>query len=225
MNQKCKHTKTIHISRNEKLLYPSFDIPITNCRKTCEYAISNLCYAKNNPRYMIFNDKKLRLNEKLLNSKRLVSVIKREILLTNTRKFRWFSCGDMYKMDHLDKIEQIALDMPFISFWLSTHTDHLLFEKYANSKPPNNLNIILSNKIPNTDPPKFLVKWLNSKGMAISSTTNDVKKSNCHTSYDKTSCDLCEKCFTGENIVYYIHGKYAEKRLEKYQNIQVKGLL
>jgi hypothetical protein len=173
---------------------------------------------------MVFLSPKLRLNEKLLNSKRFVSVLKREILLSNTRKFRFFSCGDMYKMDHLDKIIKLCESLPFIQFWLSTHSDYLLFEKYENSKPPINLNIILSNKIPNQEAPLFLVKWLNSRNMAISTTTNDIKKSNCHSSYDKTSCGLCDKCFTGENIVYFLHGKHAAKRLEKYQAIQTKDL-
>ncbi len=222
MNQKCKSTKTIYISRNSKLLYPSFDIPISICSKTCDYASSNLCYAKNNPRYMVFNAKKLKLNEKLLNSKRFVGIMYKEIRLTNTIKFRWFSCGDMYKIDHLEKIIKIAELLPKVSFWLSTHSDYLLFEYFKDSKPPKNLNIILSNKIPNSNPPEFLTNWLNSHNMAISSTTNDPNLSNCHSSKDKTSCDLCEKCFTGENIVYFLHGKHAKKRLEKYQAIQEK---
>jgi len=220
----CIKTKFKHISRNSKLLYPSFDIPIRECRKTCEYDKSNLCYAKNNPRYMVFLNPKLQNNEKLLNSKRFVNVLKREILLSNTRKFRFFSCGDLYKIDHLEKIEQIAQELPFIQFWLSTHLDSILFQKYEKSRPPNNLNIILSNKIPNTEAPLFLKKWLNQRGMAISNTTNDIKKSNCHSSYDKTSCGLCDKCFTGENITYFIHGKHAAKRLEKYQAITTKNL-
>ena len=86
MTLECKQTKFHHISRNSKLLYPSFDIPIKECSKTCDYSKSNLCYAKNNPRYMVFLSPKLRNNEKLLNSKRFVGVLKREILLSNQKR-------------------------------------------------------------------------------------------------------------------------------------------
>lgn len=217
--QKCTHTKTKYISRNSKLLFPSFDITLKQCVDLCEYGSkSRLCYALNNPRTMIFNKKKLEQNEKLLNSNKFISELRKEILLSNTRKFRFFASGDIYKIEHIDKIHKLSESLPNIKFWLSTHADFILFEYYKFSKPPENLNIILSNKIPNSQAPKFLVDWLHSKNMNISTTTNEKSLSNCHASTNRTSCDLCENCFNQMDIVYYLHGTHAKKRLEKYEN-------
>ena len=219
---KCTSTKLKHLSRNSKLLFPSFDITLKNCLDTCDYGKSNLCYAKNNPRIMIFQKPKLTANEKLLNSKSFVSTIKKEIMLSNTRKVRFFSSGDLYKIDHLEKIEKLCLSLPNIIFWLSTHNEKILFEYYTqqNRKPLKNLNVILSHKIPNEKPEKFLLKYWNDQNIQMSYTTNEKSLSNCHSSINKTSCDLCEKCFTGENIIYYLHGTYAEMRLKKYEDLK-----
>lgn len=209
---RCKHTKLKHLSRNSKLLYPSFDITLNECSKTCDYFISKLCYAKNNPRMMLYNKPKNILNEKLLNSDSFVSIIKREILLSNSRKIRFFSGGDIYKLEHLEKIERLCNELPNIQFWLSTHQEYLLSEYYKNDKKPvKNLNIILSHPKINFQWEKFMMDFWNKKRIATSSTTNEMSLSNCQSSINKTSCDLCEKCFTGENIIYYLHGKFKDQ--------------
>ncbi|QDI74117.1 hypothetical protein [Nitrosopumilus spindle-shaped virus] len=217
---KCTSRKLKYLSRNSKLLFPSFDITLKNCVDICDYGSSNLCYAKNNPRIMIFNKPKLERNEKLLNSKNFVNEIKTEINLSNSRKVRFFSSGDIYKIDHLEKIEKLCEQLPKIIFWLSTHNEKILYDYYTrqNKKPIKNLNVILSHKIPNEKPPKFYLDYWNKQGINISYTTNEKSLSNCHSSINRTSCDLCEKCFDGENIVYYLHGTYAEKRLKKYED-------
>jgi len=215
----CTSTKLKYLSRNSKLLYPSFDITLNECQKSCNYFVSKLCYAKNNPRIMIYNKPKNLRNEALLNSKSFVSTIKKEILLSNSRKIRFFSAGDIYKISHLEKIERLCLALPNIQFWLSTHNEFLLSEFYKQDKKPvKNLNIILSNSEPNTEWELFLKKYWNKKRIATSSTTNEKSLSNCHSSVEKSSCDLCEKCFTGENITYFIHGKYADMRLKRYED-------
>lgn len=216
----CTSRKLKYLSRNSKLLFPSFDITLKNCLDTCDYGSSNLCYAKNNPRIMIFQKPKLTRNEKLLNSKSFVSTIKTEIKLSNSRKVRFFSSGDMYKIDHLEKIEKLCEQLPEIKFWLSTHNEKILYEFYTmqNKKPIKNLNVILSHKIPNQKPPKAYLDYWNKQNIQVSYTTNEKSLSNYHSAINRTSCDLCEKCFEGENIIYYLHGTYAEKRLKKYED-------
>ena len=216
----CKTTKLKHLSRNSKLLFPSFDITLKNCVDSCDYGKFNLCYAKNNPRIMIFQKPKYTQNEKLLNSKSFVKTLKREIQLSNTRKVRFFSSGDIYKIEHLEKIEKLCQELPNIIFWLSTHNEKILYDYYTNEdkKPIKNLNVILSHKMINQKPPKFLMEYWNKQGIFMSFTTNEKSLSNCHSSVNKTSCDLCEKCFMGENIIYYLHGSYTEKRLIKYED-------
>lgn len=209
-----------HLSLNSKLLFPSFDITLKSCKNNCEYGSkTRLCYALNNPRTMIYNIKKLQNNENLLNSKHFVSVIKKEILLSNYRKIRLFSSGDLYKLDHLEKINQLALELPEIRFWLSTKNDNILFQYYKNKKNElKNLNIILSNLIPNSEYPEFLKTWCIDHNINMSKTTIEKTLSNCHASLDKTSCGLCENCFNGMDIVYFLHGKFAIQRLKKYED-------
>ncbi len=211
-----------HLSLNTKLQFPSFDITLNVCKNNCEYGLkSRLCYALNNPRIMVYNMKKLQNNEKLLNSKSFVSVIKKEILLSNFRKIRLFSYGDIYKIDHLEKIIELSKQLPQIKFWLSTLNDNILFQHYKdriNDLP--NLNILLSNVIPNSDYPKFLIDWCNNHNICMSKTTNKKSLSNCHASMDKSNCGLCENCFNGMNIIYYLHGKHALTRLKKYEGLE-----
>lgn len=207
-----------HLSLNNKLKFPSFDITLNSCMDNCEYGKkSRLCYALNNPRIMLYNKKKMENNEKLLNSKNFVNVLKKEILSSNYRKIRFFSSGDLYHIEQLEKIEKLCVELPFIKFWLSTHSDFILFKYYENKTPVNNLNVVLSNQIPNTEAPTFLKSWCNKRLISISNTTNNRKLSNCHASINHESCGLCERCFNHENITYFLHGKFAKKRLEKYE--------
>ena len=208
----------IHLSLNNKLKFPSFDTNTDICSKNCDYADSKICYARNNPRMRIYLKKKYANNEKLLNSKNFVSVIKKEILLSNFRKVRFFSSGDLYELSHLEKIIQLCQELPKIDFWLSTHNDYVLNSYYEFKRNTlDNLNIILSNKAINQEFPEFLKLFWNTKNIYTSQTTNKKNKSNCHSSINHESCGSCENCFNKMNITYFLHGKYAEKRLKEYE--------
>jgi len=215
----CKLTKLKYLSKNKKIQVPDFSITLKNCKSDCNYYKSNLCYAKNNPNITVWNNPKYVKNEKLLNSKSFVNVIYREILLTNSRKIRFFTNGDIYKISHLEKIEKICEKLPNIEFWLSTHNEQILNEYYTkqNKTPIKNLNVILSYSNINEKPPKFIIDYWNKQNIFMSWTTNELSLSNCHASINKGSCDLCDHCFNSKNIVYLIHGKHSEKRLKKWE--------
>ena len=217
----CKLTRLKYLSTNKKIQVPDFSITLRECKKSCNYYDSNLCYAKNNPNITIWNNPKYVKNEKLLNSKSFVNVIYRELLLSNSRKARFFTNGDMYKISHLEKIEKLCEKLPNIQFWLSTHNEQILYNYYTkeNKKPIKNLNVILSYKEINEKPPKLLIQYWNKQGIYISYTTNEISLSNCPASINRGSCDLCSKCYDKkENITYLIHGKHSEKRLKKYED-------
>jgi len=208
-----------YLSLNSKLKFPSFDITLNECKNNCEYGSkSRLCYALNNPRTMVYNINKLRNNEKLLNSSLFVKIMVKEILLSNFRKIRIFSSGDLYSIDQLEKIINVCEQLPFIKFWLSTKNHYILSQYFKDKKNTlKNLNIILSNQIPNSEFPEFLLNWCKEKNIFMSKTTNKKSLSNCHASVNKTSCQNCENCFNGIDIVYFLHGKYAKDRLKKYE--------
>jgi len=79
----------------------------------------------------------------------LKTLIETEYLKTRVAYFRWFDSGDLVSTDMLESIIKLAIDLPYIQFWLPTKeynmvksvTDNLLL---LNKQLPVNIAIRLS---------------------------------------------------------------------------------
>ena len=64
---------------------------------------------------------------------------------TGGKYFRWFDAGDLQGVDHLEKIVQIANNLPDIQFWLPTKQSDFVKAFLASGKTfPENLSVRLS---------------------------------------------------------------------------------
>ena len=209
-----------HSSKMDNI--PSFDMLLTTCQDTCNYGKSNLCYMKNNLNYYM-NKKyreKLTSNTKLINTKQFYKILDKEIKKENCLKFRYFVSGDINDLNQLIKIVYVAELNKMVKFWLPTHRFDLI-KRYCDLgfKIPSNLKIRISNPIPDTKTPKFLIKEYKKYGLSWSESSLNRKRVNCKASYNSKSCleNNCDKCFSDKPVTYFLHGKLAKKRFKKWK--------
>lgn len=117
--------------------------------------------------------------------------------------FRWHDSGDIQDLDHLDKIVQVARNLPEIKFWLPTREFSTVAAwKRRNGDLPSNLTIRLSALKINGAPPTTIAKLL---GLV----TSGVTKSgfNCPAPSQGNKCLSCRACWdkTVENVNYKLH--------------------
>ena len=117
--------------------------------------------------------------------------------------FRWHDSGDIQDLDHLDKIVQVARNLPEIKFWLPTREFSMVAAwKRRNGALPENLTIRLSALKINGAPPATIAKLL---GLV----TSGVTKSgfNCPAPSQGNKCLTCRACWDKNvpNVNYKLH--------------------
>jgi hypothetical protein len=125
--------------------------------------VCNSCYALKG-RYVFPNVKKAHARRKAAMEnpawvELMTELIDRSTKVDSTggRFFRWFDSGDLQGLDHLEKIVQIAKNLPSISFWLPTkQADFLKLFLAKEGSFPENLTVRFSaaqvGKMPNLFP-------------------------------------------------------------------------
>ena len=116
--------------------------------------------------------------------------------------FRWHDSGDIQSVEHLDKIVQVARNLPQIRFWLPTREYAMVSQWLKNGSFPENLTVRLSALMLEGQPPVGIAKRL---GL----TTSGVSKSSfdCPASKQGNKCLSCRACWNKsvENVNYKTH--------------------
>ena len=116
--------------------------------------------------------------------------------------FRWHDSGDLQNVGHLEKIVQIAKNLPHIKFWLPTREYSIVsdyVEKIAKTFPEN-LCIRLSAYMIDGQTPDSIAQKL---GVQVSGVSKDGY--NCPASKQNNSCGDCRACW--DTSVYCISYK------------------
>lgn len=117
--------------------------------------------------------------------------------------FRWHDSGDVQSLEHLEKIAQIACNLPRIKFWLPTREYGFVSQYVAKHGAfPENLTVRLSAYMVDGQPPVTLANRLNVQ-------TSGVSKSGftCPSSAQGNKCLDCRACWNKDmaNISYKKH--------------------
>ena len=135
-------------------------------------------------------------------------------LVARQEYFRWHDSGDLQGVWHLEKIVQVAKNCPDTKFWLPTK-EYKVVADWLKANPegfPKNLFVKLSLYMNDVYKKArgILSKHCSWTG-SHTATTNVPEDFNvCKVSnpeIKKASCDTynCRKCWTNENVSYYVH--------------------
>ena len=117
--------------------------------------------------------------------------------------FRWHDSGDIQSLEHLEKIAQVASNLPHISFWLPTR-EYAFVSAYVakHGAFPSNLTVRLSAYMVEGNPPAMLAKRLGVQTSGVSKTGFT-----CPSSTQGNKCLSCRACWdkTVENVNYKKH--------------------
>jgi len=144
--------------------------------------------------------------EKRLDSLKSLGWVNKITFLINKQEksghFRWHDSGDVQGVWHLEKIAQVARNLPHIKFWLPTREYGFVREWMKLKRLPKNLTIRLSAYMVDGKPPTSLAKKL---GLTTSGVSPDGY--NCPASKQNNECGECRACWdnTVENINYKKH--------------------
>lgn len=214
-----------HLSVNGKGL-TVFDISRkkANCQNSCK--IKSVCYINNNIQDKLNKayKNKMARNWKLINSKKFVKVMAKEIKSNNIMRIRFYGNGDLFygNMDksiyQLENIVNLCKVLKFNRFWLITRNFDTLtyyFENLKGSKP-DNLNIMLSVDFQNLD---FVKPICDKHKIQLAYITDKKIDSNCKSSINHKSCieNNCDLCFSYSKLprIWLIHGKGNKDKFKK----------
>jgi len=113
------------------------------------------------------------------------------------KHFRWFDSGDLYSVELLQKIADIAIQCPSVKFWLPTKEYKIVSDWIkAGNKIPFNLNIRLSAYMLEESGPTTLASRL---GCTIS----EVQKEGftCPSSRQENKCLDCRACWDKSTFI------------------------
>jgi hypothetical protein len=117
--------------------------------------------------------------------------------------FRWHDSGDIQSVEHLEKIVQVAKNLPNIQFWIPTR-EYSFVSNYLKKHGafPSNLTVRLSALMVDGQPPVGIAKRLNL-------TTSGVATAgfNCPANSQGNKCLSCRACWDKNvnNINYKKH--------------------
>lgn len=208
MTVKQVKTEIGSLSKPSKMPGHGYSTPAKNCITGNKLAsiinsICSICYAKKG-RYVFPNV--IAAMEKRLDSLKSLGWVNKITFLINKQEksghFRWHDSGDVQGVWHLEKIAQVARNLPHIKFWLPTREYGFVREWMKLKRLPKNLTIRLSAYMVDGKPPTSLAKKL---GLTTSGVSPDGY--NCPASKQNNECGECRACWdnTVENINYKKH--------------------
>ena len=129
------------------------------------------------------------------------------LLIHNTNTsgfFRWHDSGDLQSVDHLRAINEIALALPAVKFWLPTREYKIVKQFTDRDTVAENLTIRLSAYFKATAPPLAIAEAL-----GVQTSTVDFTDSAhiCDAQEKGGRCMTCRKCWDRSltNIDYPLH--------------------
>jgi len=142
---------TGNLSNPSKMPCHGYNLPAKKCitgqkLKLIKNSVCNQCYAFRN-NYIFKNIQKV-LEKRLeaIQNPQWVDAMTHLIKVKEqSGYFRWHDSGDLQSVEHLNKIVQIAKNLPYIKFWLPTREYQIVSEYLETyNKFPNNLIVRLS---------------------------------------------------------------------------------
>lgn len=228
LDDKVKQNTEIEItfSDTEKMPWISWDLPARRCKTGAKLvkvkgSICHGCYALKG-RYLFGNKKKA--DDKRIGQLDNLEEWQEAFVKALAKKykhmrdkskafFRWFTSGDLQSLSMLVAMNEIALALPEIKFWLPTKEHGFVREYQAlYGEFADNFTV---------RPSMFMVDQIPSKGLGLPTSTvvsspinaDDLHGNICPASlraYNgaiKVNCDDCRKCWDKEisNVSYIYH--------------------
>ena len=155
-------------------------------------SICAFCYALKG-RY-VFKNVQLAMEKRFASLTNSLWVEAITFLIGNAKNphFRWHDSGDLQGIWHLEKIVQVAKNLPHISFWLPTREYSFVSEYIEKGgEVPTNLTIRLSALMMDGPAPVGIAQRL---GLCVSGASK-VGNFNCPSSKQGNKCGDCRKCW------------------------------
>jgi len=197
------------LSKPSKMPCHGFSIPARHCKtgaklRNAKDSICSICYALKG-RYLFPNVQNA-LERRFSKLKDALWVQAMTIAIGGTESsgfFRWHDSGDIQDVDHLNRIVQIAKNLPQLKFWLPTREYAIVSQwKKENGDFPENLTVRLSGLKIDGPAPVSIAKRL---GL----TTSGVSKEGftCPASDQGNKCLTCRACWDKNtlNVNYKKH--------------------
>ena len=198
-------------TQTSKMPCESYSLPteacITGARMALvEGSICSHCYANKGNYKLYANTIKPAQNKRLesIASPDWVGAMIKQIGI-KAQYFRWHDSGDIQSLNHLEKIAQIALEMPTTQFWLPTR-EYAIVKAFTEAHSiPRNLTVRLSAMF--IDQPVIIPASL--KGLVGASNVHANKPAHgeaCIAPSQNGECRDCRKCWDKElTISYHAH--------------------
>ncbi len=211
--------KDIKLSYTSKMPGASFSLSALKCitgSKLHEQvgSVCSKCYARRG-RYLfpnVVNAQNRRIEQ--VNDKDFVEcmteVLSNDKITQKTKLFRWHDSGDLQSIEHLEKLVQIARNLPNIRFWLPTK-EYGIINKYGTRlSGASNLTIRVSHPMINN---KFTTQdsfYKNTSSVFSKDKINELTDIEiCQATVTHTTCNDngCTKCWNDsiKNIIYIKH--------------------
>ena len=200
------------LSKPSKMPCHGYSLPAYACKRgsllrQIDNSVCSGCYALKN-RYLFANVQTAlykRLDAVLSNETEWGELITQ--LISKKEKsgyFRWHDSGDIQSLDHLSAINNVALSLPDIKFWLPTRETKLLSQWLDNHSLADNLNIRISASMVGQKPsnPTKLKDTTTQSSVGF-----DGAPVNCPALHQSNSCRDCRACWD-KNVLtvnYQLH--------------------
>lgn len=200
------------LSKPSKMPCHGYSLPAYACKRgsllrQIDNSVCSGCYALKN-RYLFDNVQKAlykRLDAVLSNETEWGDLVTQ--LISKKEKsgyFRWHDSGDIQSLDHLSAINNVALSLPDIKFWLPTRETKLLSQWLKSQTLADNLNIRISASMVGQKPSNPI--QLRTK-TTQSSVGFDGASLNCPALHQNNSCQDCRACWDKSvlTVNYQLH--------------------
>lgn len=203
MTTKQLDAATGGLSRPGKMPCHAWSIPAKACKtgsklRNIPGSVCSGCYALKN-RYL-FTNVQTSLENRLAKTANLQAWQAAMVELIRRREtsgfFRWFDSGDLQSVAMLHAINEIALALPTIKFWLPTREIKIVRSFLRAKTPARNLIIRVSATMVDGDAVKLT-------GCATSRVVSNKAAANCPAYSQGGICGDCRKCWDRRTVVKY----------------------
>jgi len=199
----------VSLSAPSKMPSASWSIPAQHCKVGAKLhavkgSICHGCYARKGMYVFPHVKDALNAREVAYDHPQWVEAMTVAIRVkTKTVKyFRWFDSGDLQSIEMLEKIAQIACNLPDVSFWLPTKEYAIVGAYLQGNTKPSNLTIRASAYMVDQKPPKLF-------GLPTSTVDKDKPHYGLHCPAPEQGgeCGDCRNCWNPqvENVSYHKH--------------------
>ena len=200
------------LSAPSKMPCSGYSIPAKECNvggrlKSVENSTCSGCYALKG-RYVFPNVEKAMyhrynslLHDTELWTKNMITYIDK-FRKGDKDYFRWHDSGDLQSVNHLNAINEIALALPHIKFWLPTREIKTVrLWQQLNGQFADNLIVRISAHMNDAQPNYKITGYAS----GVIDKSEDLKGYKCPAPNQENACKDCRACWTLETVLYHKH--------------------